>query len=150
MTAMRQAGEKRKSFGTAMGVSSVIAILVILILVVFASLSAATAKADLNLSRKTAEGIEAFYAADGEAEEIYARLMTLSEDRAALRAEALSLGCEVLGNEISYEVAIDENRKLKVRLCVTPGGLARELWQTVPSGEWRAEDTVNIYTPKQG
>ncbi|MDR0874799.1 MAG: hypothetical protein LBN12_01170, partial [Clostridiales Family XIII bacterium] len=65
---------KKASFGTSMGVSSIIAILVILVLVVFSALSIATSKADLVLSQKTSDSVKAFYAADASAEEILAAI----------------------------------------------------------------------------
>jgi len=67
---MARIAKKKASFGTSMGVSSIIAILVILVLVVFSTLSITTSKADLTLSQKSSDSIKAYYEADAIAEDM--------------------------------------------------------------------------------
>lgn len=134
-----------------MGVSSIIAILVILVLVVFSALSIATSKADLVLSQKTSDSVKAYYEADALAEETMAQIAATVGDGKGWETKLTALGCDVQGDLVSYVMTVDENRNLDVRLRVKPdGSLVRELWQVVPSSEWVADDSINVYMPKQG
>ena len=146
---MARATKKKASFGTTMGVSSIIAILVILVLIVFAALSITTSKADLGLSQKTSNGVKAFYEADATAEDM------MAEVAEAISSDALSglpSDYEVSKSEnstlISYTVPIDDNRNLSVSLKADGDGkLTRELWQVVPAREWVPDTDLNLFTP---
>ena len=143
---------KKASFGTSMGVSSIIAILVILVLVVFSALSIATSKADLTLSQKSSSGIKAFYEADSAAEEMMADISAAVSESDGWRALLTENGCSVSevsgGSIIGYTVPIDENRKLDVELFLdTAGKLTRTLWQVVPAKEWVPDESLNLYIP---
>ena len=143
--------KKKTSFGTTMGVTSIIAILVILVLVVFSALSITTSKADLVLSQKTSDSAHAFYAADATAEEKLAEIAAAVKEGSGWESKMSALGCEVDGNMISYVVPVDVNRNLEVMIRVASNGnISRELWQVVPASEWVADDTINLYIPKQG
>ena len=144
-------GAKRKaSFGTTMGVTSIIAILVILVLVVFSALSITTSKADLVLSQKTSDSTKAFYAADAAAEERLMKISDTIKGNSNWTSAVRELDCKVEGNMIHYVIVVDGNRNLEVDLKVAPSGaISRELWQIVPSTEWVADDTINLYVPKQ-
>ena len=133
-----------------MGVTSIIAILVILVLVVFSALSITTSKADLVLSQKTSDSTKAFYAADSIAEERLAEISKAVKAERSWASAVSSLDCKVDGSSISYTIVVDENRNLEVELSVASNGtITRELWQVVPSTEWVADDTINLYVPKQ-
>ena len=146
---MARATKKKASFGTTMGVSSIIAILVILVLVVFSALSITTSKADLGLSQKTSNGVIAYYEADATAEDMMAEV---AEALAGGNLSGLSEAYEVskTGNvtSISYTVPIDDNRKLNVSLGADGSGkLTRELWQVVPAREWVPDNNLNLIMP---
>lgn len=70
---------KRGAMGT--GIISVLTILLVLCLSEFAALTLASAQADLALSRRSAEAVSAWYAADAEAEALYAQFLAGSEPR---------------------------------------------------------------------
>jgi Na+-transporting methylmalonyl-CoA/oxaloacetate decarboxylase gamma subunit len=139
---------KKGTFGTTMGVVSIIAILVILVLVVFAALSITTAKADLNLSEKTAEVTSEYYKADSEAEE------KLAEVAAAVRGgagweNALGEGYSVSDGEgktiVEYDVPAGDNEALYVRLGVAAdGSVSRELWQVRSVEEWTGNNDIQL------
>jgi hypothetical protein len=132
-----------------MGVSSIIAILVILVLVVFSALSIATSKADLLLSQKTSDSVKAFYAADASAEEMMASIAAEVDAGKDWESRIAPFVSAVEGDLVSYVVVVDENRNLDVKLRVAPdGSLTRELWQVVPSTEWVADDTIHVFMPK--
>jgi hypothetical protein len=139
---------KKGTFGTTMGVTSIIAILVVLVLIVFASLAIMTSKADLNLSERTADMTTEYYAAD-----------SLAEDKLAEVAEAAGSGAgwrDKLGAEytvadedgrtvVSYDVPIDENKALSVKLGVAANGdISRELWQVHSTSEWAGDNDIQL------
>jgi len=135
-----------------MGVSSIIAILVILVLVVFSALSITTSKADLKLSQKTSDGVKAYYDADSAAEdkmaEVSKAIKTSSDWRADLARGGYTLSDSDEGTLIKYTVPIDDNRNLNVELLADSGGkLTRELWQVVPAKDWVPDDNVNLFIP---
>ena len=149
---MARIAKKKGNFGTSMGVSSVIAILVILVLVVFASLSITTSKADLTLSQKSAWGIQAYYEADAAAVEMMAEIAVAIAAADNWRAELTKNGYNVSSAEggalISYTVPVDRNRNLNVELRADSGGkLTRELWQVVPANEWVPDTSLNLFKP---
>lgn len=146
---MAKVQKKKGSFGTTMGVSSIIAILVILVLVVFSALSITTSKADLTLSQKTSNGVAAFYEADAAAEDMMAEVANAIKTN---NLKGLPGDYEVSGTNngtlISYTVSIDENRNLNVSLLADEGGnLSRELWQVVPAKEWVPDNNMNLFIP---
>jgi len=149
---MARIAKKKAAFGTSMGVSSVIAILVILVLVVFSALSITTSKADLTLSQKTARSIEAYYEADAEAEDRMAVVAAAVADLGAWRAFLLQNGYNISSAEggelISYVVSVDDNRNLNVELLLDGSGkLSRKLWQVTPAKEWIPDESLNLYMP---
>ena len=147
---MAGGANKKKSFGTTMGVTSIIAILVILVLVVFSALSITTSKADLILSEKTSDSTKAFYSADTLAEEILAEIAGIVKNDRNWSSKVSDIAGKVDGDMVYYTVGIDENRNLEVALKVASNGdISRELWQIVPSTAWVADDTINLYVPKQ-
>ena len=149
---MARIAKKKPSFGTSMGVSSIIAILVILVLVVFSALSIATSRADLTLSQKSSDSIKAFYAADAAAEDMMAEIAAAIAGgagwQASLDKEVFALSPGVGGTVISYTAPIDEYRNLHVELLADKAGnLTRNLWQVVPAKDWVADESFNLYIP---
>lgn len=135
-----------------MGVSSIIAILVILVLVVFSALSIVTSKADLTLAQKTADGVMAFYSADAAAEdkmaEVAAAIQADDGWRASLSQNGYAISSATGGTLIAYTVSIDENRNLNVELLAGENaGLTRKLWQVVPAKEWAPDNNLNLANP---
>jgi hypothetical protein len=131
-----------------MGVTSIIATLVILVLIVFAALALTTARADLNLSKKMAEATSEYYAADAEAEDRIAEVARAARDDAEWR-DRLGDGYVVTeeggASLVAYEVPIDENRALSVRLRVAEdGAVSRERWQVRQTGEWTGDTNVQL------
>jgi biopolymer transport protein ExbD len=134
--------------GATMGVTSLIATLVILVLVIFAALTLTTARADLNLSEKTARTTSEYYAADATAEEKTAEVTRAARSGAGW-SDKLGEGYAVTEeggvSSVAFEVPIDENRALSVRLRVTADGdVGRELWQVRQTGEWTGEYDMRL------
>lgn len=157
---------RKRSFGTTMGITSIIAILVILVLVVFSTLSLITAKADLNLSQKTADNIKAYYAADGEAEKIVAEFgdMINSEvtneintgsrgENASEYAKKQNYIYESVadGRLLKFTLKIDDSRMLNVEVLYDDSGSLKErrLWQITPANEWEQDNQIELFEPGQ-
>ena len=110
------------------GVISVITVLLVLTLSLFAALSVATAQADLALSRKNADTVTAYYQADAQAAELYAAFAA--------------------GEEPSLEVLlpITDQQSLLLRLARTEAGDVEILaWQT-RTQELTPEDSLPVWT----
>ena len=150
---MAKTSMKKASFGTSMGVSSIIAILVILVLVVFSTLSITTSKADLTLSQKSSESIKAYYQADAAAEDRIAEVAEFIENdgdnwQKGLEQKDYYVSKDKENTLVSYVVPIDENRNLNVELRVSKdGSIVRDLWQVVPAKEWVPDNSINLFQP---
>jgi len=149
---MARIAKKKASFGTSMGVSSIIAILVILVLVVFSTLSITTSKADLTLSQKSSDSIKAYYEADAAAEDMLCEVAVAVNQGGDWSAQLSTNGYNISKADgktlVSYTVPIDRNRNLNVELIVdSGGGLTRELWQVVPAREWVPDNSLNLFQP---
>lgn len=110
--------EEKKSSPVGVGVLTVLTVLLVLALAVFSVLTFTTAKADLALSERNAETVQAYYLADRQAK----------EEKAAFLA----------GTEEEYEstIPITETQNLYIRLTRNPDGSCKVLWwKTVPQNE---------------
>ena len=90
----------------AIGGSSLLVIFALLALTVFALLSLSTVQAEKRMADATAQAVAEYYAADLEAERIFA----------LLRAGETVNGVAVNGNVYSYRCAVSENQMLNVEL----------------------------------
>jgi hypothetical protein len=145
---VNQTVRKRTGFGTSMGVPSIIAILVILVLVVFASLSIVTSKADIRLTEKTVKSVTAYYEADAIATEKMADVADTIDAGAGWTGRLQGEGYQVTqgGTVVTYTVAVDEFRNLNVSLKVNVGGDLSVLdWSLVPTNEWKADDDIHLF-----
>ena len=130
-----------------MGVTSIIAIIIILVLIVFSALSITTARVDLGLSQKTVGSLSAWYAADAEAEERLAQVVSAARSG---NIQGLSSGYTIKEVDdwvqVGYNVPIDQGRALKVVLFVTDGGkVTRSLWQVVTTADWTPDNSIHLY-----
>ena len=156
----RESKPRRRSFGTSMGVTSVIAILVILVLVTFAVLSVTTSKADLGLSQRTADSVQAFYKADSSAEEKYAKIAeAVKANPNGWESDISDLGVTVsadttraplgaaVARTVTWTEPVDAARNLEIGLSIQGDQVERTRWQVVPKGEWTPDNSLNVFTP---
>lgn len=142
---------KKRTFGTTMGVTSIIAILVILILIVFSALSITTSKADLNLANKTAYATTVFYKADTAAERVFAEISDIVANGGDLQKKVDEIQGTIEevpeGQSIKYEIKIDSNKELAVELIVASDGqMHRKDWRVQTFTEWNADKDLNVVT----
>ena len=123
--------DKRERTGPmTVGASSLLVIFAVLCLTVFALLSVSTVQADRRLSDKAADAVADYYAADCQAEEIFAQL----------RQGEVPLEVTVSGSVYAYTCAISENQDLQVEVERTETGWKVLRWQAVSVTQWSEED----------
>ena len=126
--------ERRRFSPPVVGGSSLLVIFAVLCLTVFAMLSLSTAQAERRLSDASAAAVLAYYAADLEAEEIFARL------RAGEQVDAVTH----TGSTYSYGCPISEYQTLKVELEKTDGAWTVLRWQ-VEANPPQAEQALPVW-----
>lgn len=107
----------------AVGGSSLLVIFSVLCLTVFALLSVSTVQADRRLATASAEAVQAYYQADQQAEEIFARL----------RAGQTVPGVETDGSAFHYSVPVSDSQTLFVTVIRQEESWQIQRWQTVAS-----------------
>lgn len=124
----------------AVGGSSLLVIFAVLCLTVFALLGLSTVQADGRLSEASAQAVADYYAADTQAEEIFARL----------RAGELPEGvepCGCLGEEgYTYTCPISDTRHLAVEVHWGLDGWTVARWQAESAARWdEGDNTLNLW-----
>ena len=128
-------GEKRRFSPPVTGGSSLLVIFAVLCLTIFALLGLSTVQADGRLSNATAVAVSNYYAADSQAEEIFARLRS---------GEAVE-GVVVSGSRYFYECSISDTQTLQVQLLEEDGAWSVERWQAVSTAQWEADDSLSVW-----
>ena len=126
------------------GVSSILLIIVILSLTMFASLAYLSAKQDQRFTEATAENMHAYYAADAQAQE------KLAVIDAAIGADTLSgvPGLTQTEDGVSFTVPITEGQELYVRLSVGNGAYSIEDYKTRSLADEAAEEAApQLWSP---
>ena len=113
----------------AIGGSSLLVVFALLTLTVFALLSLSTVQAEKRMADAATQAVTDYYAADLEAERIFARL----------RAGETVRGVAVNGNVYSYFCAISENQTLNVELEKNGNTWRVCRWQVIASVEQISE-----------
>ena len=116
------------------GGSSLLVIFAVLCMTVFAILSLSTVLADGRLNQASVEAVSAYYTADTQAEEIFAKL----------RQGELPEEVTEKNGIYTYSCPISENQALQVKLQKTAAGWKVLRWQAVVTAEWE-EDTLNLW-----
>ena len=116
------------------GGSSLLVIFAVLCLTVFALLGLSTVQAGSRLSQVSAQNVAAYYEADCQAEEVFARL------RAGELPEEV-LPCPCAGTEgYVYTCPISDTQQLSVELHVRNGEWTVLRWQAESIAQWTESD----------
>lgn len=110
-------------------------IFAVLCLTVFALLGFSTVQAGARLSQSTAQAVSAYYQADCQAEEIFARL----------RSGELPAGVTKTEDIYSYVCPISDTQQLQVALQKEADGWTVLRWQAESTADWNADNTLNIW-----
>lgn len=119
----------------AVGGSSLLVIFAVLCMTVFAVLSLSTVLAEQRLSETAAESVAAYYRADLQAEEIFARL----------RSGEQVPGVQILEDRYEYSCIISETQSLHVTLRRTDNGWSVLRWQTESHAQEQTQ-TLPVWT----
>ena len=119
----------------AVGGSSLLVIFAVLCMMVFAVLSLSTVLAEQRLSETAAESVAAYYRADLQAEEIFARL----------RSGEQVPGVQILEDRYEYSCIISETQRLHVTLRRTDNGWSVLRWQTESHAQEQTQ-TLPVWT----
>ena len=140
---------KRKphaEMGAQIGSASIVMIFAVLCLTVFAALSFETAGYEQRLAEKSAASVEAYYVADGIAEERYLQIYQLLQQN--LDAERLVTELEhgTAQTKLSYTVPIDDMQELQVTLLWYENKVLQiAQWSAAAAVPWEAEDTIQVW-----
>lgn len=126
----------RESFSPpAVGGSSLLVIFAVLTITVFALLSISSVQAERRLSDSALRSVSAYYAADNEAETVFAQLRSGETPPQVTRD----------GEIYRYSCAISENQLLHVELRRTGEGWEVLRWQAVPINRLPEDRTLPIW-----
>ena len=123
----------------AFGGSSLLAAFGILCLVVLAMLSITTVQSDRRQAESSSQSVAAFYAADRQAQNIYARLKL---------GETVE-GVEIDGDIYRYSCPVDHSQVLEVEVRKTEEGWEVLRWQAVNTTEY-TEESLPVWNPEAG
>lgn len=145
--------EKNRRFtvGINVGTASLVLILSVLVLSVFAVLTLVSSENEKKLAEKHADTIRGYYAADCVGEETLARIRELAAQGGPGAVQsALPDGVRAVIKEgrlyIAFKTAIDNNRAISV-VAVIENGLVDVLSKQVVSlGDWNPNDRLNVWT----
>lgn len=132
----------QRPMGLPVGSASLLMIFIILCLTTFSAISLVSANNDYKLSQKTAENIEAYYAADGRAIETYAELRSIlnSSESAEVfvkSAEALGVSTDTSGKTLTLLISEEISDSLFIKAELIADYNEKKL--TIKS--WKTENT---------
>ena len=140
---------KGESFSPpAIGGSSLLVVIAVLCLTVFALLSLSTVRADVRLAETSRQAVIDYYAADARAQEILARLRAgeFPENVDIARADYAAWTGGPGWSEYSYAVSISDTQELQVAVRIdTPNDYKVLRYQVVNTGEWSFDDGLDIW-----
>jgi len=121
--------KKQRLSPPVVGGSSLLVIFAVLCMTVFALLSLSTVLADGRLNQASVQAVSAYYEADCQAEEIFARL----------RQGELPPEVTETNGMYTYSCPISETQTLQVKLQKGVEGWQVLRWQAVVTAEWEEE-----------
>lgn len=123
------------------GASSLLAVFAVLCLTVFALLALSDVRADAALASAARESVEAYYAADAQAQELLARLRDGQRPDGVTFSESAPLTAD-------YAVPISEGQELQIRVVLGDDGYRILRWQSVSTIPWEGEGNFQVWTPE--
>ncbi len=131
------------------GTTSIVLIFVMLSLLTFSVLSLVSARADLRLSRKSADRTTDYHAAENAASDVLSGLLDAAADGPeALAAYADGAGVSLTEGGAAYEVPLGEDQVLAVELTLPSEGQSCRItrWQVVSDYEWNADSHMDLFS----
>lgn len=133
------------------GIVSMVVILTVLCLTIFAVMTLTTALNEKHLSEKSATALENYYQAEAYCSEIANGLGRIWEEKKDIMeckafAEQNNVDCQLEKNEIyfSYQYPVDESQALFVTICVGDTFEIQQ-WIVKATKEWVADESIEIW-----
>ena len=117
------------------GGASLLVIFAVLCLTVFALLGLSSVQAGTRLSQATTQAVSAYYQADAQAEEVFARL----------RSGELPAGVKKENNMYFYHCPVSDTQLLQVELCEEAGEWTVLCWQVKSIADWESDDDMHVW-----
>lgn len=117
------------------GGGSLLVIFAVLCLTVFSLLGLSTVQADQRLSDISAQAVTAYYAADGQAEMIFAQL----------RRGELPKEVKLVDGEYRYTCTVSDTSELQVAVTQTEDGWKVLRWQTVSTADLKVDENLSVW-----
>jgi len=117
------------------GGSSLLVIFAVLCLTVFALLGLSAVQAGGRLSQTTCKAVSAYYQADCQAEEVFARL----------RSGEMPVGVTQTSDIYSYTCPISDTQQLQVELQKEADEWTVLRWQAESTADWEANNDLNLW-----
>jgi len=136
---------KKPAPNTGVGASSIMLIIVVVCLTLFAVLSYVTARNDAVLSERMLASVQCYYSVDALAQR---NLMAVDEWIAG-GMQGQPDGVELTENEdgsLAFSVSVDDIHTLKVTLRVTDDGYTVERYIYENNAEWSVDATEYLYS----
>ena len=130
-----------KRGGGVSGAVSLVMIFCVLCLAVFAVLTLSTADREAKLARLTAENAANYYEADRQAVE----LLAAGRDIPADVDWAMPGGEEGTLVDLTLPVGEEQSLEVRARLSQDAGSWEILRWRSVYSGDWAADETIEIW-----
>lgn len=125
------------------GATSLLTVFAVLCLTVFALLALSDVRSDTQLADVSLESVQAYYAADTQAQELLAQL------RAGQRPDGVTFSGSGL-SQADYAVPISDTQELQVSVSLK-GNADREYeiirWQAAATTPWQGEDNLQLWIP---
>lgn len=128
------------------GATSLLTVFAVLCLTVFALLTLSDVRADARLADASLEAVEAYYAADAQAQELLARLRAGERPQGVTVTPAKSEdGRSVL--RCDYTCPISEALTLQAEVVLDGDSYQILRWQAVSTVSWGEEGAIHVWTP---
>ncbi len=139
--------------GAHVGSASIVMIFAVLCLTIFAALAFETASYEHRLAEKSAAAAQAYYLADGLAEERYLQIYQLlhsdiEKEVLYAKLEAMDVAVTQQGSQtrFCYTVPIDAVQALQVVLLQRADAtLCTEQWAVASITQWEHDDTLQVW-----
>ena len=128
--------DKKRFSPPAVGGTALLMAFAVLCLTVFALLSLTTVRADVRLADASVQAVSDYYAADQAAQTILARL------RGGEMPEGVT---SAGGNLYTYSCPVSDRQQLEVEVEVEGAAYRILRWQTVPTGEWESDESLDVW-----
>ena len=137
-------GEGERFSPPPVGGVSLLVVFAVLCLTIFALLSLTTVQADVRLADASAQAVEDYYAADLEAQRVFA---CLRMDAGVPVNVELTEGEGAEGSMVArYAVPLSDTQALQVELAYqADAGWTVLRWQAAPLGEWESDETIELW-----